>query len=62
MGNQDGHNADNKPWMQVDADRTLGTMLSVMLPQLRLDSHAIKLQINEGGHCLSTSQLLDCAA
>jgi hypothetical protein len=32
----------------LDADRTLQTMLSLLLPQLRLDSHAIKLQLNEG--------------
>ncbi|KAF8068329.1 EGLN3 [Scenedesmus sp. PABB004] len=34
---------------QLDGDRTLATMLSLLLPALRLESHAIKLQHNEGG-------------
>ncbi|KAG2445831.1 hypothetical protein HXX76_000435 [Chlamydomonas incerta] len=33
----------------LNADRTLATMLSLFLPQLTLDSQAIKLQYNEGG-------------
>uniref|UniRef100_A0A383WJL7 Fe2OG dioxygenase domain-containing protein n=1 Tax=Tetradesmus obliquus TaxID=3088 RepID=A0A383WJL7_TETOB len=34
---------------QLDADRRLATMLNLFLPQLRLDSAAIKMQHNEGG-------------
>ena len=34
----------------LQADTTLRTMLSLLLPHLRLDSQAIKLQVNEGGH------------
>lgn len=33
---------------QLDDDRSLATMLSLLLPQLRLDSQAIKLQLNAG--------------
>eukprot|EP00879_Flechtneria_rotunda_P028831 GHRR01031061.1.p1 GENE.GHRR01031061.1~~GHRR01031061.1.p1 ORF type:complete len:400 (+),score=113.92 GHRR01031061.1:185-1384(+) len=37
---------------QLDADRSLVTMLSLFLPQLRLESHAVKLQYNAGaGSC-----------
>lgn len=34
---------------QLNADRTLATLLSLHLPQLRLESQAIKMQHNEGG-------------
>ena len=33
---------------QLDADRRLATMLNLFLPQLRLESAAIKMQHNEG--------------
>lgn len=33
---------------QLNADRTLATMLSLHIPQLRLESQAIKMQHNEG--------------
>ena len=33
---------------QLNADRSLATMLSLGLPQLRLESQAIKMQHNEG--------------
>ena len=33
----------------LQADTTLRTMLSLLLPHLRLDSLAIKLQVNKGG-------------
>ena len=34
---------------ELQADTTLCTMLSLLLPHLRLDSQAIKLQVNKGG-------------
>jgi hypothetical protein len=34
---------------QLNGDATLATMLSLHMPQLRLESQAIKLQYNEGG-------------
>lgn len=34
---------------QLNTDRTLATMLNLHVPQLRLDSQAIKMQHNEGG-------------
>jgi hypothetical protein len=37
---------------QLDADRRLATMLNLFLPKLRLESHAIKMQHNEGEACL----------
>jgi hypothetical protein len=40
---------------QLDADRRLATMLNLFLPQLRLESHAIKMQRNEGEACLRTA-------
>ena len=39
----------------LQADATLRTMLSLLLPHLRLDSQAIKLQVNEGGHLYDLS-------
>lgn len=33
---------------QLDADSRLRTMLNLFMPQLRLESHAIKMQHNEG--------------
>jgi hypothetical protein len=33
---------------ELQADATLRTMLSLLLPRLRLDAQAIKLQVNEG--------------
>lgn len=33
---------------QLNVDRTLATMLTLQLPQLRLESQAIKMQHNEG--------------
>jgi hypothetical protein len=42
---------------RLEADRTLQTMLSLLLPQLRLDSHAIKLQLNEGACQAAVQQL-----
>ena len=37
---------------ELQADTTLRTMLSLLLPHLRLDSQAIKLQVNKGGHAI----------
>ncbi|KAK9826372.1 hypothetical protein WJX81_004197 [Elliptochloris bilobata] len=48
---------------ELQADATLRTMLSLLLPRLRLDSQAIKLQVNEGGggcfpmHCDSDEEV-----
>lgn len=39
---------------KLQQDGTLQTMLNLFLPQLSLDSHAIKLQYNAGNkHCLN---------
>jgi len=40
--------ADAPHLAELQADATLRTMLSLLLPQMRLDMQAIKLQVNEG--------------
>jgi hypothetical protein len=39
---------------QLNTDRTLATMLSLHVPQLRLESQAIKMQHNKGMHFITT--------
>ena len=40
--------ADAPQLAELQADATLRTMLSLLLPQMRLDVQAIKVQVNEG--------------
>ena len=45
----------------LNQDTTLRTMLSLFMPQLRLDSQAIKLQVNAGAvkpHFLTAAVLI----